>query len=198
MSLRRFLAATLLAVLCATPASAQLVFRNPNGTPFFLENDSPWVANDLVCATGPNDLTVGGACNALAGGTITTAHGAVQTATYLEEEVATVTSASSVSTVGTVPQGSITNRCLVRTNATVTTSGGGGYEVGVAGTADFYATTVSGTVGGTNLADDSWPGPHPNYFDTAIVITPVSGTFSNNTGRIRVVCFYLTFTAPTD
>lgn len=186
----------LLGALCAGPASAQLIARNPSGDPFFLTADTPWTPNDLVCATGPNAITVGGACNSL-GGSLTTTNGATRQVTSLEELVSTVTSATSVSTSATVPAGSIIESCLAYTKVAVSTSGGGGYQVGIAGAANIWAIAVAGTLGSTNLLDQQWTAPNRVYADTAIVLTPVSGTFSNNTGRVRVSCFYVTFGAAT-
>lgn len=141
----------------------------------------------LVCVPFPTPGSGGSG-----GGNITTPFGATRTVGYLEQEVTTVSGQASVATTATIPAGALVERCLVRTTATVP----GGYDVGNAGATDLYGADISGAVESTNDADGTFPGGHPVYTATAIMVTAAAGTFSSSTGKVRIFCTYQTYGAP--
>lgn len=49
-------------------AQTTLVERLPGGKPTFVQQPTAWTANDLACVTSANEISIGGACNALGGG----------------------------------------------------------------------------------------------------------------------------------
>ncbi len=145
----------------------------------------------LVCVPTPTPGSGSG------GGNIETPFGATRTVGYLEKEVTTVAGQASVSTTTTapaqtIPAGALVERCLSRTTATIS----GGYDLGTVGATDLYGADISGVVGATNEADATFPGGHPVYGATAIVVTAAAGTFATSTGKVRITCVYQTYGPP--
>lgn len=189
----------LLLLLLATPATGEtLIQRNPGGQPTFDRPTGAWTTNDLVCVTGPNEISTGGTCNALGGGGSGSleSSGATSTrAVCLDEELAVTSGQSTATTTDTITAGSIVVKCVSRTNVAVS----GGYFVGVANVPDAWGA-AAGSLGDTNNLDVTMPGPTAVSTATAVVATSThsSGQFQSSTGRIRVVCFCDEIGAPTE
>lgn len=125
------------------------------------------------------------------GGGCLTEQGATRCPKAWSEDVSTSPAASYVDTTTPLPAGSIVERCFARTLATLNTSTSAGVSVGTDG-ADHLWGTVTGAVGSTNTADTHWPSRFAIYTDTAVRVSAKGGgTFTDNTGVVRIVCFYV-------
>ena len=127
------------------------------------------------------------------GGDTTLKHGSKVLSGSWEEEVTTVAGASEVATDNVLPANAIVDRCTARTLADVT----GGYSVGVDGDETAYGE-LAGEADETTNGDPYVAAPTANYSDQSILITASGGSFADNTGRVRVACFYRVITAATD
>lgn len=129
------------------------------------------------------------------GGSLSASGATSERTACLDEEVATASGQASVSTSAQLPARAIVTRCLSRTNVAVS----GGYWLGLAGAEDLWGATA-GTLGATNLADGTMPGPFTALAAESVVATSThsSGQFQDNSGRIRVVCFCDEIGAPTE
>lgn len=136
---------------------------------------------ELECI--PSGVGGGGGCTEL--------NGATRCPDAWSDDVSTDDTETYVETTEVLPKGAIVDRCFARTQATVATSSGNSVEIGLAGAEQLWGT-LGGTVGNTNTDDTTWPSRRAIYTDTNVRVTVKGGgTFSNNTGVVRVICFYL-------
>lgn len=127
------------------------------------------------------------------GGDVTLKHGAKVVTGSWEEVVTTVAGAADVASENVLPANAIIDRCTARTLSDIS----GGYSVGVDGDETAYGTLV-GEADETTDGDLYVAAPVANYNDQSILITSTTGSFVDNTGRVRVACFYRVITASTD
>lgn len=127
------------------------------------------------------------------GGDVTLRHGSKVVSGSWEEEVTTVAGEAEVATTNVLPANAIIDRCTGRTLSDIS----GGYSIGVDGDETAYGE-LAGEADETTNGDLYVAAPTANYSDQSILITASSGSFADNTGRVRVSCFYRIITAATD
>lgn len=186
--IRRWLILALLCAASAAQAQTNFVERNPGGNPQFVKQPGVWTANDLLCVTGPNQIGIGGTCNALGGGGGSGGTGG--TAASWTETVTTSAGNPYVETINTIPAGATVQRCI----ATTTTDIAGGYGFGVEGAPNIYGK-LAGTSGETSATGNYFVAPHMNVVTSPRRITSrhASGLFQSTPGQAEVTCFYVVY-----
>ena len=126
------------------------------------------------------------------GGDITLTHGARVLSGSWEEEVTTVAGEATIETTNVLPASAIVDRCTGRTTSDIS----GGYTLGVNGDATAYGT-LAGVAGETTDEEQYISAPSINTLDQPVIIFSTPGSFADNTGRVRIACFYRVITAST-
>jgi len=121
----------------------------------------------------------------------TTSHGAKIKLVSFEDDIDVVAGQTYNVGLHELPAGAVVLRCLTRTLSPITN----GYLVGLDGMEPIFAT-ATGADDETSEEDIYFVGPMPIYVDEPIRVTAPQGLTFPDSGKVRVSCFYYTFTAP--
>lgn len=182
-----------------TPTPTAFVFYNADGRVLGIPLPMPtgWCVKILDgknIGISPTCPTPGGGGGG-GGGNLESSGATFDPAVCLDNTVTTTSGQSTVSTGDTLPAGAIVNSCVTRINSAVS----GGVWVGLAGAPDFWGKS-GGSVDDSNRLDATLPHPARIVSAESVVIAAAhsSGTFQEDDGEIRIVCFCDEIGAPTE